>query len=169
MVKRKTMILLGLLLTLFVTSQVTITQAHTPGPMTLDYNMDTDTLTVTVTHVTADVNTHYIYEIVVLKNSVQVDIATYTSQSDSSQVIEIFTIAAEEGDVLSVTAKCSVSGQKTEELTVSASETTTTDTTSSTTTTSTGTMDYTIIMLLTSTAIVVIGVVLVIVLVLKRR
>jgi len=128
--------------------------------MTLEYNMDTDTLMVTVTHVTADVNTHYVYEIVVLKNSVQVDIETYTSQSDSSQVVETFTISAEVGDVLSATAKCSVSGQITEEITVGGS---------STTTSSNGTMDYTFLMILVSTAIVAIGVVVVIILFVKRR
>lgn len=154
------MILLGLMFTLFVASQFTVAEAHTPGPMTLEYDMDTDVLTVTVVHVTADVNTHYIYEIVVQKNSVQVDIATYTSQSDSSQVIETFTVPAEEGDVLTVTAKCSVSGQKTEELTVGST---------STNTSTDGASDSIILMILVAAAIVAIGVVLVIVLVVKRR
>jgi len=159
--KGKTTILMGLMFVLLVASQCTIVEAHSPGPMTLEYNMDTDILTVTVTHVTADVNSHYVYEIVVLKNSIQVDIESYTSQSDSSQVIETFAIAAEDGDVLSVTAKCSVAGQVTEEITVG-------DTTP-TTTASNGAMDSTILMLLVATAIVAIGVILVIVLVVKRR
>jgi hypothetical protein len=164
-----------------LTSQVSVADAHSPGPMVLDYDAETDVLTVTVTHSTADVNSHYIYEIVIEKNSVQVDIQTYSSQSDSTQIVETFTIDAVDGDVLEATAKCSVSGQITEDITVEIPSTTTssttdtsTDTTTSTSSTTTtsnggGTTDPSMMPLLIATAIIAIGIVLVIVVLVKRR
>ncbi|MBE0525533.1 MAG: hypothetical protein IH631_01225 [Candidatus Thorarchaeota archaeon] len=146
-------------------SQISVADAHTPGPMTLDYNTSTDILTVTVTHVTADVNTHYIYEIVIEKNSVQIDIQTYTSQSSASQVVETFTVTAVDGDILKATAKCSVSGQVSNQITVTDPATTS----SSTTATTSGTLDNTTMTLLIGGSIVAIGIVLVVVIVIKRR
>ena len=165
--RRKGLVLLTLMIALVYTLQISIVDAHTPGPMTLEYDADSDILTVTVIHVTADVNSHYIYEIVIEKNSVQVDVQTYTDQSDSSQVVETFTIAAIDGDVLAAIAKCSVSGQVTNQITVM--DSTTTATTTSTTTTSTNTLDYAMTALFSATAIVAIVIVLVIVIIIKRR
>jgi len=180
MTRRKGLVLLGLMSVLLLASQGMVAEAHTPGPITLEYDTSTEILTITVTHSTADVNSHYIYEIVVLKNSVQVDIATYSSQSETSGVTETFTIAAVDGDVLSATAKCSVSGQVTGQITVTVpvtttSSSTTTTTSSSTTTTSSSTtttsalVDPIMTTLLFATAIIAIGVVLVFVVVIKRR
>ena len=162
---------------LMLASQISVADAHTPGPMTLDYNASTEILTVTVTHVTADVNTHYIYEIVIEKNSVQVDIQTYTSQSSASQVVETFTVTAVDGDVLEATAKCSVSGQVSNQITVTGSATTSSSTTitSSTTTTSSttaptsGPFDYTTMILLIGGTIVALGIVMVVMIIIKRR
>ena len=161
--------IVGLMFILMLTSQISVAEAHSPGPITLEYDSETDILTVTVTHSTADVNSHYIYEIVIEKNSVQVDIVTYTSQSSASQVVETFTIAAVDGDVLEATAKCSVSGQDSEQITVTISDTTTDETTStSSTTTTSGLTDPTVMPLLIITAIVVIAIIFVIVII-KRR
>jgi hypothetical protein len=157
--KKKGLILLGVLFTLLFVSQTMVAEAHTPGPMTLEYDMETDILTVTVTHSTSDVNSHYIYEIVVEKNSVQVDIETYTNQSSASQVGATFTIAAVEGDVLRVTAKCSVSGQISDQITVA----------DSTATTTTTTIPLPDLVVLIAGFIVVIGIVLVLVVIVKRR
>jgi hypothetical protein len=162
MVNRKKIVVLGVLLTLVLTTQISVADAHTPGPMSLEYDISTDILTVTVTHVTTDVNTHYIYEIVVFKNSIQVGIMPYTNQSDSSGVTETFTILASDGDVLSATAKCSVSGQVTEEITIS-------DSTTDTSTTTSGTLDPMLMSLLILTAIIAIGGVMIIVVIIKRR
>jgi hypothetical protein len=159
MAMKKGLILMGLLLTLLFVSQTMIVEAHTPGPMTLEYDDDTDILTVTVTHSTADVNSHYIYEIVIEKNSVQVDIETYTNQSSASQVVATFTVAAVDGDILRATAKCSVSGQISEQITVGGSTTTTTTTTP----------DYPTMTIVIATVIVVLGVVLLLLVFIKRR
>ena len=116
--RRNSLILTGLIFIFILGFQAGLAAAHTPGPMTLEYNEATDILTVSVTHVTDSPTTHYIYEIVVEKNSVQVDSQTYTSQSDPSEVVETFTIDAEDGDVFRVTAKCSVAGQVSQQLTI---------------------------------------------------
>ncbi|TFG31323.1 hypothetical protein EU528_06425 [Candidatus Thorarchaeota archaeon] len=166
MSRRKSLILLGIISVLFLASKGMVAEAHTPGPIVLEYNIGTGVLTVTVTHSTSDVNSHYIYEIVVEKNSVQVDIKTYTNQSSSSQVVETFSVAAVAGDVLRASAKCSVSGQISGEITVPSTTTTTTTSTSATTST---TPDYTIIAILTATAIIAIGIVLVLLVIIGRR
>ncbi|MGY5870851.1 MAG: hypothetical protein RTV72_01260 [Candidatus Thorarchaeota archaeon] len=164
--ERKGLVLLGLLFVLLLASQPMVAEAHTPGPITLEYDSSSEILTVTVTHSTSDVNSHYIYEITVQKNSVQVGIETYTSQSNSSEVVETFTVTAVDGDVLSATAKCSVSGQVTGQTTVTGTETITT---SSTTTTTSTTTDSSMTTLLIATAIVAIGIVFVVIVVFKRR
>ena len=51
--------------------------------MTLDYNMISETLSVTISHSSGDLNTHYIYEIIVIVGAVQVYSQSYTSQSSN--------------------------------------------------------------------------------------
>jgi len=103
-------------------------RGHTPGPMTLDYDTETQVLTVSVTHVTENVNTHYIYQIVIEKNSVVNITRGYTNQSSASGVIDTFNISASAGDILRATAKCIVSGQASGQITVPGAVTTTTTT-----------------------------------------
>ncbi len=155
---KRNLFVLGLLLTVVLGLHGLIVTAHTPGPMNLEYNTDTDILTVTVVHSTADPNTHYIYEIVIEKNSVQVDSQTYTSQIDPTQVVETFTISAVDGDTLRATAKCSVSGQVSETLTIGGSTTGTTDTSP----------DFPITLTI-GLVVVILGVLFVIIGILKRR
>lgn len=162
MTKTKTCVLLGLFLLIVIAYQPVNVQAHPPGPITLAYDIDTEILTVTVTHVTADVNTHYVYEIVIEKNSVVFTTGSYTSQSSASGMSDTFDVPAVNGDVLKVTAKCSVSGEGLQQITVS-------DTTSTTTTT-TGTADPwfpTTVMIFV--AVIALGVIVVVVQLLRRR
>jgi len=104
-------------------------RAHTPGPMTLEYNADTDTLTVTVAHSVSSAD-HYIASLQLWKNDVSVETKTYTSQESNSGMDDTFTVAAVDGDVLKVTATCSISGFVTEEITVGSGPTTSTTDTS---------------------------------------
>ena len=84
--------------------------AHSPANMTLDYNWDTQTLSVTISHSVSDPNSHYIQTIVIYKNDVMVHTESYTSQGSTSGASDTFNIAAVDGDVLRVWANCSVSG-----------------------------------------------------------
>ncbi|MFW9909486.1 MAG: hypothetical protein ACFFEF_13000 [Candidatus Thorarchaeota archaeon] len=110
------LLLFVVLLMLFASFQMPV-QAHAPGPMTLSYNTETDTLTVQVTHVvTGD---HRVAQIQVWKNDVSQIIRLYEPpQETNSGMDDTFTIEAAGGDVLKVTATCSITGSVTEELTV---------------------------------------------------
>lgn len=111
-------------------------QAHTPSDMTLEYDADTDELSVSVSHSVSDVDSHYIEEIIIYKNDVEVGSRSYTAQDSTSGMSDTFTVQAVDGDVLKATASCSISGSVTREITVS-TETTTTETTPTTTETTT--------------------------------
>ncbi len=92
--------------------------AHTPGTMTLSYDYASQVLTVGVSHSVTDVNTHYIYQVVVEKNSVEVLTRDYTTQNTTSGMSATYAITATHDDVLRVTAKCIISGQVTNQVTV---------------------------------------------------
>jgi len=142
-------------------------QAHSPGPMTLSYDVESDTLWVQVTHsVSGD---HRVLQIQVWKNDVLVNTRAYDApQETTSGMDDTFMVPANSGDVLKVTATCSISGSVTAEITVGVDETdTTTETTTSTTDTTTPpeTLPTTFLILGVT---LVIGVIFVIVVVLKK-
>ncbi len=123
---------------LLVSSSISLVVAHTPAGMDFEYDSSTNTLTVEVTHSVSDVNTHYIYRIEVYKNNVLEETRDYDAQDSTSGMSDTFTVEAEDGDVLKATAYCSLSGQITNEITVSSStDTTTTDSTTDDTTSET--------------------------------
>ncbi|MFX1607108.1 MAG: hypothetical protein ACFFDD_14535 [Promethearchaeota archaeon] len=117
MMNRRGLFVLGTFMALLVIQAVPVS-AHTPGPMTLDYNFGTQVLSVQVTHSVTDVNTHYIYQVVVEKNSVVVLTRDYTTQNTTSGLSATYSIAGAHGDVLRVTAKCIISGQASDQITV---------------------------------------------------
>ncbi len=94
-------------------------RAHTPSNMTLSYDYDNQILTVTVIHSVADMNSHYIEQIIINKNTLFVMDRNYTSQASTSSMSDTFNVAAADNDVFQVTAISSVSGQITLQLTVS--------------------------------------------------
>ena len=116
---KKSFALFGLLsLCALFTLSVIPTAAHPPSNMTLLYDTNTQTLSVTVFHAVADPNTHYIEYVVVNKNGAFAIDRNYTSQPSTSAFVDIFNVDADSGDVLQVTAICSVSGQLTDQITV---------------------------------------------------
>lgn len=84
--------------------------AHTPSNMTLEYDWDTQTLSVDIAHPVSDPATHHIQTIIVYKNDVMVHTESYTTQSSTSGASDTFNIPAVDGDVLRVWANCSISG-----------------------------------------------------------
>ncbi|MHA1964890.1 MAG: hypothetical protein ACXACG_04090 [Candidatus Thorarchaeota archaeon] len=105
---RKLAILSVFLALVFI--QATPVSAHPPGPMTLDYDFSSQIFTVQITHSVTDVNSHFIAQVRIEKNSVEVLTRTYSSQNTTSGFSATYAIAAEHGDVLSVRADCSISG-----------------------------------------------------------
>jgi hypothetical protein len=157
----KRMIVLGMvLITLMISFPASRVSAHPPANVSLDYNFSTQVLTVSVSHSVSNVNTHYIEQIVIEKNSVQVDSRDYTSQDSTASMSDTFNINATHGDILKATAICSISGSGFDEITVI-------DPASSTTTTST-TQDFPMTLVI-GLGVVILGVVSVIILIIKRR
>ncbi|MFW9799934.1 MAG: hypothetical protein ACFFD9_05830 [Candidatus Thorarchaeota archaeon] len=144
--------------------------AHTPSNMTLSYDWDTQTLTVTISHSVADPNTHYVENITVYKNDIQFTSSLYTSQQSSSTASDTFVVAATDGDVLRVWAECVLGGTIERTLTVSepATETTTTTTTTNGGTTN-GELDFFPATLLIAGIVITLGLVMVVVMVARRR
>ncbi|MFX0107650.1 MAG: hypothetical protein ACFE7R_05165 [Candidatus Hodarchaeota archaeon] len=147
-----------LFFSLVLLPQSMMASAHNPGGVSLEYDSGTDTLTVTVSHSVDDPNTHYIYRIVVEKNSIEVASRDYTSQDSTSGTSDAFTLAAIDGDVLEATAYCSISGQNSAQITVSIATTTETTTTTPSDTITTTTTDDSGEIPLPMTAIIVIAI-----------
>ncbi|MFW9911362.1 MAG: hypothetical protein ACFFEU_02770 [Candidatus Thorarchaeota archaeon] len=95
---------------IFIVLGSTPVVAHTPSNMTLDYDWDTQTLSITISHSVSDPNSHYIQTIIIYKNDAMVHTESYTSQESTSGVSDTFSMAAIDGDTLRVWANCSISG-----------------------------------------------------------
>ncbi|TFG29222.1 hypothetical protein EU527_16225 [Candidatus Thorarchaeota archaeon] len=113
------------------------TSAHSPSNIDLAYVYETQTLLVEIQHDVSNVNTHYIERIEVSVNSVLNQSRDYTSQQNLMGMSDSFVVPAEVGDIISVRAICSVSGQLTKTLTLTGPETSTTTTTTQTSTSTT--------------------------------
>lgn len=94
------------------------TSAHPPSSMILEYQYEPQVLFVTVFHSVADPNTHYIEHVIINKNGLFEMERNYTSQTSASTFVDEFAILTNSGDVLQVTAICSISGQLTDQTTV---------------------------------------------------
>ena len=92
--------------------------AHSPEDIVLEYDIDTTTLDVTITHVTLDPNSHYVYKVDVKINGELYLSEQYTSQPTTSTFKYSYTVTANAGDEISVTAFCSLFGSLTKTLTV---------------------------------------------------
>jgi hypothetical protein len=92
--------------------------AHSPEDIVLEYDLNTTTLDVTITHVTLDPNSHYVYKVDVKINGELYLSEQYTSQPTTSTFKYSYTVTANVGDEISVTAFCSLFGSLTKTLTV---------------------------------------------------
>ena len=92
--------------------------AHPPQGIQLTYDYEGQALSVTISHNTIDVNSHYIYKVEIEKNGDLVLTQQYDSQPTSNVFTIIYDIGAETGDVLDVTVFCSLFGDLTESLIV---------------------------------------------------
>ena len=92
--------------------------AHSPEDIVLEYDINTTTLDVTITHVTLDPNSHYVYKVDVKINGELYLSEQYTSQPTTSTFKYSYTVTANIGDEISVTAFCSLFGSLTKTLIV---------------------------------------------------
>ena len=93
--------------------------AHPPATMDLDYNPETQTLSIAITHQVSDPDNHYVEKIEVTESGFPLLTEDYTSQPSTSTFTYTYTVAAREGDVLDVTAYCNLFGSMKKQITVS--------------------------------------------------
>lgn len=92
--------------------------AHPPENMVLEYDVNIMTLSVTITHIVSNPDDHYIYKVEFRKNNELIQTENYDSQPTTSTFTYTYSIDAQGGDVLEVTAFCSIAGSITREITV---------------------------------------------------
>ncbi len=112
----------GIALTLLIvlsawTGVAPTSEAHPPSEMDLSYDLANQTLTVTVTHNTIEPESHRVYLVEVEKNGELYLDREYDEQPDDT-FTDTFDVAAQVGDVLTVTAYCSLYGSITKSLSV---------------------------------------------------
>ncbi|MDD5723945.1 MAG: hypothetical protein PHY29_09460 [Syntrophales bacterium] len=93
-------------------------QAHSPKDVTLTYDSDSRTLSVTISHAVSNPQKHYVKKVTITKNSAPVATHEYTSQPEPDSFTYTYPVEAEEGDTLAVKANCNYFGSETGELTV---------------------------------------------------
>jgi hypothetical protein len=108
-----------ILLSLILTVLPAPISAHPPSKMVLEYDTDTQTISASITHSVSDPANHYVERIEIEKNGDPYLTEDYTSQPTTSSVTYTYTVTADDGDLLEVTAYCSLFGDITEQITVS--------------------------------------------------
>lgn len=97
--------------------------AHSPKGVDLDYDAETGVLSVEIAHSVNNASKHYIYKVVVELNGKRIVEQKFKSQTDEEiQQVLYKIIDAKEGDKISITAYCNISGKKKGELEVTAQE-----------------------------------------------
>lgn len=113
MIKKSLICVIALVSLVFITSTTLIVRAHNPADLDLDYNSNTEVLTVTILHGVSDPNSHYIESVHITVNGSTVLNELYTSQPTSSTFSYMYNITASEGARIQVTATCNVGGDNT--------------------------------------------------------
>jgi len=114
MIKKRLISIIAIVSLLYVTSATLNVKAHSPADLTLDYDSNTEVLTVTIIHGVSDRNSHYIESVYITVNGSMVLNKLYTSQPTSSTFSYTYNITANEGARIQVTATCIVGGDNTE-------------------------------------------------------
>ena len=95
-----------------------LSYATAPKSVDLAYDMDTQTLSVTINHYTLSAGSHYIKYVEIKKNGEVNSKNEYGSQPKGPIFTYTYKIAAAKGDVFEVTATCNLWGHKTSTLTI---------------------------------------------------
>jgi hypothetical protein len=115
-IKRVLMVLL--IVSIILSTVIGSVYAHAPQDMVLSYDNVNQKLNVTITHNVVAPNDHYIETVEIYKNDVLIHIENYTSQPTLSTFTYGYDIQAQPGDIIRVTAICSISGSITETITI---------------------------------------------------
>ena len=117
MVRKRIIFLLGILV--FIAPLLTLGQvkAHNPSNMILGYDFVDDSLHVVIDHPTEDLYTHYIFEVNVTLNGNFIASSGRSSQYYNSSTFR-YSITANFGDLIAVTARCTQGGIITRSITI---------------------------------------------------
>ncbi len=98
-----------------------VVKGHAPSDITLSYNTTTQELSVQITHNvgTDSLDAHFMDSVVIKVDGSTVSTILYTSQPDPVTFTYKYTIVADEGATIQVTATCNFVGSLTKSLTVS--------------------------------------------------
>ncbi|MBS3749723.1 MAG: hypothetical protein KGY67_08520 [Candidatus Thermoplasmatota archaeon] len=108
-------VILMLLITLLLPSMAF---AHPPQDMVLEYDIDTEILSVTITHNSPGPTVHYVNKIEIKQNDNLIITEEYDSQPTTSEYTYTYDVQAEVGDELTVIAYCNIQGSITRSITV---------------------------------------------------
>jgi desulfoferrodoxin (superoxide reductase-like protein) len=95
-----------------------VAQAHSPNGVVLQYDSDSRTLRVGISHTVSNPQKHYVKKVTITKNGGFVATHEYTSQPEPSSFTYTYPMEAKAGDTLKATADCSYFGSETGEITV---------------------------------------------------
>jgi len=87
--------------------------ADPPQDVVLSYNMQAQTLTVTVTHSSSFTGFHYVKQVKITKNNELAGKNDYRSQPSKTTFVYTYNVPAAVNDILEVTATCNIQGKKT--------------------------------------------------------
>ena len=103
---------------LFLCFSPQFSYATAPKSVDLIYDMNTQTLSVTINHHTLFADMHYIRDVEIKKNRATISKNKYDTQPTGSIFTYTYNIPTEKGDFFEVTAICNLWGHKTSTLTV---------------------------------------------------
>ncbi len=102
---------LALFIIVLIPATIITTQASAHSPRYMKLNYTPDELKVTILHFTFAPKVHYIYKVDIEKNGAPVNSELYQSQPRLFFVIYKYNLTASSGDVITVTASCSLFGK----------------------------------------------------------
>jgi hypothetical protein len=97
---------------------ITPAAATPPSAMSISYDGISHNLTVTITHATLNPRMHYIKEVKVNIDGQTANDFIYTSQPTSDTFTYVYPFAPKPGEIVEVTATCSLTGSATRTLTI---------------------------------------------------
>lgn len=90
--------------------------AHSPAHVSLVYDNQNQSLSVTTTHQVSNPSNHYVYKIAIQKNGTQILTTEYKNQPATNTFTYDYPINTTKGDVLKATAYCSIAGSRSAEI-----------------------------------------------------
>lgn len=103
------------------------TSAHPASDMNVSYDLENQTLDVSITHYVSDSQSHFIENITIRKNDKIIDIKLYSSQPTNSSFVYTYDVNASKGDKIEVFSDCNLGGSLTEQITIDSKDASTDD------------------------------------------